>query len=314
MPPRVVIGIPNWNGKDLLADCLESLARTTTYENYSTIVIDNGSTDGSVDMVKTQYPDVELIENPTNLGVPKAINQVFQSKLPEDVGYFVFLNNDLALSDNWLTKLIDVAQREDVGIVGCKNRTPDGNIDHDGAFVPLSYHSAFPINLSQHYAHNKFELDNPSTEFDYIDLVQSSVIVISREVVDSIGQFDESYSPIYYDEYEYCLRAWNAGFKVAINHDVEISHQGQQSEFLDIERRYHLKRNELRFMLMHYPLSWLVLTLPGSLLPPDDFLSFFLHSSQGRRYGLKIMSDIIRELPAIAHKRTQRSNAKELLK
>ena len=103
---KVAIIIVNWNGKKFLPTCLSSL-RGQTYKLFKVIFVDNGSTDGSVEFVRKNFPEIMIIENKRNLGFAEGnnigIRQAFKNK---NIKYIVALNNDTKLDENWLKELI----------------------------------------------------------------------------------------------------------------------------------------------------------------------------------------------------------------
>jgi GT2 family glycosyltransferase len=112
--PLVGVVILNWNRLDLTKDCLESLAKQT-YEDILPVVIDNGSTDGSVAWLGEQE-GLELIENPRNFGFARALNQGIELALSEDCEFVVSLNNDTVLDKEWLKTLVTYMENHpDVG-------------------------------------------------------------------------------------------------------------------------------------------------------------------------------------------------------
>ncbi|MEM4325816.1 MAG: glycosyltransferase family 2 protein, partial [Candidatus Pacearchaeota archaeon] len=120
--PFVAIIIVNLNKKEILKKCLDSLYKKTKYKNYVVIVSDNGSTDGSVEMIKKEFKRVDLIENRKNLGFALANNVAVDYALRKyNPDYFFLLNNDTKIiQKDWLTKLVETAESDErIGIVGC---------------------------------------------------------------------------------------------------------------------------------------------------------------------------------------------------
>ena len=91
MPGKVSIVIPNWNGKELLKKCLQSIKKSTLYKPFEVIVVENGSSDGSKEMLKKDFKWVKVVENKENKGVPFANNQGVKAAPKSD--YYFFLNN-----------------------------------------------------------------------------------------------------------------------------------------------------------------------------------------------------------------------------
>ena len=100
----VSIVIPHWNNVDVLSECLESIS-DTDFENFETIVVDNASTDNSVAWVRSNYPDVKLIENDKNHGYAGGCNIGAEAA---NGTYLIFLNNDTVQDRNWISNLIKV--------------------------------------------------------------------------------------------------------------------------------------------------------------------------------------------------------------
>lgn len=107
-PYRIVFIIVNWNRKKLVSRCLASIASFIT-DPHKIVVVDNASSDGSPEMIRADYPDVDLIRNPSNLGFGKASNQGLALCRENDIvsDYLIFLNNDVILKDDSLLRLID---------------------------------------------------------------------------------------------------------------------------------------------------------------------------------------------------------------
>ena len=117
--PILSIIIVNWNNKNLLEDCLKSICDTQNCENYEIVVVDNNSNDGSVDLIKKEFPKVKLIENEKNLGFAKANNQAIRISKAK---YIMLLNNDtIIIQNDCFDKMIKFMEENiKVGVLGCK--------------------------------------------------------------------------------------------------------------------------------------------------------------------------------------------------
>ena len=99
---KATVVIPNYNGLKFLKPCLESLKRQSE-QDFALIIIDNASTDGSIEFIKEEYPSIELIQNQENLGFSKAVNQgIAATKTP----YVILLNNDTVVQENFVKELV----------------------------------------------------------------------------------------------------------------------------------------------------------------------------------------------------------------
>ena len=114
MNPLVTIIIVNWNSRENLEDCLNSLFKIS-YKNYEVIVVDNGSTDDSVEFVEKNFPKVIIVKSKVNLGFAGGNNLGFRKSQGR---YILLLNNDTIVTSDFLSKLVKfMEERKDVGIV-----------------------------------------------------------------------------------------------------------------------------------------------------------------------------------------------------
>ena len=215
--PRVTIVILTWNGLAFTTRCLESLRRNTEGTSFDLIVVDNGSTDGSVEFLRAQQ-GIRLIENPTNLGFAKANNQAIAAADPQSD--ILLLNNDTEIpvgSGDWLGRMAATARAApDVGIAGCRIRRPNGMLQHCGAYMPLVTF------WGQQTGSN--ELDVNQYPFDReVESVVFACVYIRRELIAAIGTLTEEYFA-YFEDTDYCLRARAAGFKTMCCGSVTIVH------------------------------------------------------------------------------------------
>ena len=103
--PSVTVIVLNWNGKDLTIECLESL-KQANYSNFNILVVDNGSTDGSVELLKEKFPEVSILVLEKNLGYAAGNNRGFDSLKPDQPKFVIFLNNDTIVDENFIGPLV----------------------------------------------------------------------------------------------------------------------------------------------------------------------------------------------------------------
>ena len=104
--PSVTVIVLNWNGKDLTIECLESL-KQVNYSNFNILVVDNGSTDGSVELLKEKFPEVSILVLEKNLGYAGGNNRGFDSLKHDQPEYVIFLNNDTIVDENFIEPLVE---------------------------------------------------------------------------------------------------------------------------------------------------------------------------------------------------------------
>src|SRR5579884_1068692 len=122
---KAVVIVPNWNGLDSLKDCLDSLQSQTLKPHI--IVVDNGSDDGSVELVEKEYPRIELIRHDRNKGYAGGVNPGFRRAIELKADYAAPFNNDAVADRHWLEELVNyLSGHPDVGIAACKLLNADG--------------------------------------------------------------------------------------------------------------------------------------------------------------------------------------------
>jgi len=244
--------IPNWNNSGVLRKCLESVTKNTECE-HEVIVVDNGSSDGSAQMVKASFPKVRLIRNKENLGFSKAVNQGLREAKGEKL---LLLNNDVKVPAGWCKAFLKASEGPGVGIVGCKLVFPNGDLQHAGCSIK-------PWGIVRHGYREK---DNGQYDEEReVDYVSGAAFLINRGVIAEIGLLDEEYSPAYYEETDYCWRARKAGFKVLYSPEPVVEHVEWATTEKMPDLYYIRERNRVRFMLKNYPLTWLLISVPFEL-------------------------------------------------
>lgn len=250
--PTISIVILNWNGKDFLKKCLNSIINNTEYQNYEIIVVDNGSKDGSVKIVEENFPNVKLIKNIENLGFSRGNNIGIKKSSGE---YILILNNDTEIIDkSWLNNVIKIFERDKkIGIIGCKLIYPNGKLQHAGGEINfLNPYFSRHIGLRENPDEPKY---NKERETDY---VTAAAMFVRREVINKIGMFDEIFTPIYYEDSDFCIRARNAGYKIIYSPDIKIIHhespakKQHKSEYMN----YISTRNKILFCMLNMPLKY----------------------------------------------------------
>lgn len=251
--PLVYIIIVNWNRRELLAECLHSIEGHTSYPNFRVVVVDNGSTDGSLELVRKNHPRVEVIQNKVNVGFAKANNQAIKLSLKRGANYIFLLNNDTKIvQGDWLTKMIWAFEaNQSAGIMGCKLVYPDGRIQHAGGIITVRGISA--------YGWGEFD-DGTYAQMKDVDYITGAAFMVKREIVEKIGLFDEQFSPVYCEETDYCVRARMAGYRMVYNPAVTIVHYHKGTigtRLSNMQMYYWGRKNLIRFMLLDFPITWL---------------------------------------------------------
>jgi GT2 family glycosyltransferase len=248
--PTIYVVIVNWNGKKLIQKCLSSFFAKTQNPKCKVVVIDNASTDGSTEMLQTNFPAAELIKNIENAGFSRANNQGIRHALANNAEYVLLLNNDVEIIDEkWLENLIDVFESDKkIGILGCKLLFPNGKIQHTGGIINLSG------------GHNRGEGEKDAGQYDKIEFfnfVTGAVLIIKSSVIYKIGLLDEGFTPLYYEDVDWCVRARLCGYKVAYTPNPKLIHHcGSSANKLGQEKKmFYLRKNFIRFFLLNFQLE-----------------------------------------------------------
>jgi GT2 family glycosyltransferase len=217
--PRAVIIIVNWNGRHFLTDCLAA-AEGQTYGNYKTILVDNGSTDGSVDFVKDRFPSVALIVLDRNYGFAKANNVAMTEALQKEINYIALLNNDTRADRVWLENMIRVMKSsDDIGMCASKML-----LMSDPALIDSTGH-VFQSGKIGDRGHGEIDSGQYDNRPDVIGTCAGACLY-RGEMLEEIGLFDESFIT-YYEDAELSWRAHNKGWKARyVPESVVLHHHG----------------------------------------------------------------------------------------
>ena len=249
--------------------------------------MDNGSSDGSVQLVREKFPWADLIALDKNYGFSIGNNKGIAYALKKyNPTYVLLLNNDTEIvQTDWLREMVAVAEGEgNVGIVGCKLIYPDGKTQYIGTKITVK----------------GLTWINPSSEgslplvFD-VDAVLGACFLIKREVLDKIGFLDAGFSPFVHEESDFCMRAKKAGYRTCMILSVCVVHFWKMSvgKVNSAYVEHVVRRNAIRFMLLNFPASWLVKRMP---IEARIFIGCFIARNKSKKGILPIKLRTGREL------------------
>lgn len=265
--PLVYIIILNWNGKHLLDRCLKSL-KTLTYSNYKIVVVDNGSTDGSQEFIFKNYPEVHLIKNKKNLGFAEGNNRGIRYAILNNAEYIVLLNNDTEVTAEWLNKLVEKAEKNSsIGILGSKMLLYADPKKINSTGLNLNW-------LGYCWDRGLYEENTEKWNKEDVVLgVSGSALFVKRQVIEKIGLLDPNYF-IYFEDIDFCMRAWNAGYECLYVPDAIIYHRFSATVGRKSPRQiYLLERNRFYFLFKHFPIKILLKVFPKIT---KDLLTLFI--------------------------------------
>lgn len=236
MNPKVSIIIVNWNGKQYLNDCLNSVFNQT-YLSYEIIFVENASTDGSLEYVNENFPKAKIIVNKENYGFAKGANIGIKEALKdENVSYIAVLNNDTKVDKNWLYKLVKVAENDEkIGIIASKILPMRSNINSTSH---LNYLGNLHNRLGSLYCALQYG--------NHIYGMNATACLYKRKMLEDIGLFDESFFA-YCEDLELSWRAYKKGWKAKYVPESVVYHEGggtsKKSKKLKHEMGFLFARN-----------------------------------------------------------------------
>lgn len=248
MPPKVTVVIPNWNGETWLPGCLQGL-RVQDFRAFEVVLVDNGSRDGSLALVRAQAPEARLIAFPENRGFAAAANAGIASARAE---YVALLNNDTAPRSHWLGSLVralDTSPPDVAGVASLMLSLSDpSRIDDAGDFLTWR---GMPVKRGH---------GEPAAAFARPDEVFSpcaGAALYRRRVLEELGGFDERFFA-YLEDVDLGLRARLRGYRWLYAPAAEVLHQGHGSGVPAALYVRLMTRNRLLLLTKSLPLRLLV--------------------------------------------------------
>lgn len=280
--------IVSWNTEKLVKDCLESIKKNTNNISYEIFVVDNNSSDNTVNMIETEFSDVKLIANKSNNGFAKANNQAIKISSGK---YIILLNPDTIVKENSLNTMVNYLEKNsDVGIVGCKLLNIDGTLQESCRRFPdietytnilLKVHSLFPNkNCFKRY----FMKDMDYEKINEVDQVMGAALMYRKEVLGEKSFLDEDYW-IWFEEVDFCYNVKKRGYKIVYIPTAQIIHYKAQSfnQLMKVKQQRVFNKSLLLYFQKNGTKSE-ILKLK-ILFPISLFLSFVLQlfKSVGKR-------------------------------
>jgi len=259
----VAVVLVCWNNRAYLEPCLDSLYGAGLRHPFEVVVVDNGSTDGSQDMLRQRFPQVELVQNDSNVGLGRASNQgIDVTRAP----FILLLNNDTIVTRAALDAMVEyMAATPDAGAVGGKLLNDDGSVQAEYSnFSTLREEFLIATRIGE-LIWPGYPSHHPSGEIRPVDWLSSACLLVRRSALAQVGQLDESYF-IYGDEADLQYRLIAAGWKVYYLPQATTLHFGGRS--MDRwRRRKMVYRGKMLFYRKNYGAAreYLLRGLFGSL-------------------------------------------------
>ncbi len=247
--PKVSVVILNYNGKRFLKDCIASVKKQDYPRRLiETIVVDNGSTDGSIGFVKEKFRGVKLVENGKNLGFSEG-NNIGLEKSNGD--YVLLLNNDATIERSWIRHAVESFPKKAAAVGGKIYFWGSNKLWFAGGIIDSLGNTS----------HRGFcsEDEGQFDEACDVDYMSGCAIIVSKKAVKELGAlFDPVYSPIYYEEVDFCMRARKMGYRIVYNPELVAHHKVSQTTGQGRTANFYMTKNRMIFMRRHFTL-WPVL-------------------------------------------------------
>jgi GT2 family glycosyltransferase len=233
--PKVSIIIVNYNGKELLQKCLDSLLKVN-YNNFEIILVDNNSTDGSVEFITKNYPSLIIIKLDSNKGFAEPNNVA--AKISKGK-YLLFLNNDTVVTPNFISEMVKVMET-DKKIAVCQSLLlkPDGSVDSSGDFID---HLGVVYN-------SKTKID----EIREVSSAKGASMLVRSDIFEKLDGFDQKFF-ITFEDVDLCWRSWILGYRVLIIPTSIVYHEGGITiKKIKSEIAFHGFKNQLAMKITNF--------------------------------------------------------------
>lgn len=252
----VSIIIISWNTMEITCDCLRSIYELTKDVDFEVIVVDNGSTDDSCEVVEEEFPQVKLIKNGKNLGFSKANN----IGIKVSTGRYLFLvNSDIIILDACVKKMIQFMDKNPhVGMAGPRILNPDMSLQPTCKHYPSLWNNfCQALGLNRLFPKSSFFSDWFMSYWQHdtikkVDGLGGCFLVVRRKALDEVGLLDEDFF-IYGEDIDWCRRFNLAGWNIMFNSETEAIHFGGASSSNAPIRFYlEMQKADLQYWRKHH--------------------------------------------------------------
>jgi GT2 family glycosyltransferase len=251
--PAVTVIIPNYNGKHYLNDCIYSICNQT-FEDFEVIIVDNASVDGSVEYIKTNFPQIKIIENSSNLGFSKAVNQGAKFSKAK---YLAILNNDTIVDSKWLEEFISFTNEyNDFG--ACQSKI-------------LLYECTETVNtvgneifyLGQGWSGGYGQVADSYKNIKEVTYCSGASMFIRRDILERVGYFDDEEVFMYHDDLDLGWRLLILGYKNYLIPNSIVYHKYNYSR--NHKKYYFVEVSRFVSIIKYYEMKTILLILPAMI-------------------------------------------------
>jgi GT2 family glycosyltransferase len=294
----VSVIIVNWNTRDIIQNCLDSIYQTINDLSFEVVVVDNASSDGSQELLRQRYPQVLKIYNEVNRGFGAANNQAFAMMKGK---YALLLNSDVILTPGAIDKLYSFAETHPQAAIVCGQLlNADGSKQNSIASFPNLFTLAANTSLleylfPQYYPSKRYKYDAPIE----VDSAIGACMMINKKALDEIGYFDERYF-FFFEETDLAYALHSKGWSVYHVPDAFIYHLQGQSIGHNVGSRIEFYRSRYQFLRKWHKLSYyylargiIFLRLLINVISNFIYVALTLGLSKKARSKLVIYSELI---------------------
>lgn len=245
--PLVSYIIVTWNNEKDIVNCIESL-KNQTYKNYEIILVDNNSSDQSVEIIKRNFKDVKIIQNKKNLGFAQGSNIGIKNSKGDVIA---FVNPDVIADKNWLEILLSKLNHSDkiVGVTG-KMYYLGKQFGNNRVFCTWS-----KINSVTAQPYN-FTDDEPESKVDYLS---GAAMLVKKKIIERVGLLDPDYF-LYFEETDWCAKIIRTGYELWYVPEAKVWHAVSSSSNSE-KKIYYMDRNRFRFAIKNFDTSYIPIFL-----------------------------------------------------
>lgn len=256
MDPIVSFVIVNWNGKEIAYSCIKSIYENCMNIPFEIILIDNASTDGSVELIKKKFPEVKVICNSKNRYFAWSTNEGAKFCRGK---YLFFINNDITITPNCVSALIEVLNdNKIIGAVAPQLRYPEGEVQPSCRQFPTFLNlfiSGLGIDRFWHkysWKMRDFDHNHPRN----VDQPMMSALLIKRECWEDVGNLDESRFPLFFNDVDWCFRAWKKNWIIRFEpRAIAIHLAGWSGNRLGLKRVFLYSKGFYYYFRKHHVTS-----------------------------------------------------------
>jgi N-acetylglucosaminyl-diphospho-decaprenol L-rhamnosyltransferase len=256
----LTVVIVNWNVRDLLRRCLQSIEAEASQAfggfALEIVVVDNASTDGSVEMVRAEFPNVRLIANDKNRGFTVANNQGLALGQGR---YLLLLNPDTEVTGGALATMVrSMDGHPEIGALGPQLRYPDGSLQSSRRRFPTFATALVESTVVQEWwgdnrvLRRYYMADTPDDAIQSVDWLVGACLLVRRQAYEQVGGLDEDFF-MYSEEMDWCRRIKDAGWLVVyLPTATVVHHEGRSSEQVIPARHIHFQSSKVRYFRKHH--------------------------------------------------------------